>query len=92
MKINAVFEAAQATADQYLENIERLAREKQAECDRMIEETRNKCKEMEIGTQRSCDELYRAAQEEASRNWSHISQVLQSTMAQFVPKGGSPKK
>ncbi|MBO4299894.1 MAG: hypothetical protein IKS52_13220 [Clostridia bacterium] len=91
IKLNGVFESAQASADQYLENIERLKRETKAECERLLEETRLKCQEMEIGTQRSCNELYRAAQEEAMQNWSRVSHALEDTMAQFVPKGSTGK-
>lgn len=86
MKLNGVFEAAQATADQYLENIERLNRETKAECDRMLEETRLKCHEMEVGTQRNCSEIYSAAQAEAMQNWSRVSQALQSTLSQVLQK------
>ena len=87
LPLNGVFEAAQASATQYLENIERMTQENKAECERLLEETRQKCQEMEIGTQRRCNELYRAAQEEAAQNWSRVSQALESTMAQFVQKG-----
>jgi len=84
LALNGVFEAAQQSAAQYLENIERLSREQQSICDRMLEETRLKCQEMEIGTQRRCDELYRAAEADASRKWSSLAKNLEETVHQFV--------
>ena len=82
--LNGVFEAAQESAAQYLENIERLSREQQSICDRIVEETKMKCQEMEIGTQRRCDELYRAAEQEAAQKWSNLAKNLESTVSRFV--------
>lgn len=65
IQINGVFEAAQAAADQYLENIRQLAQEREALCakareegqqeaQRLLEETKQTCKTMEEETGRKC--------------------------------------
>lgn len=65
LRINGVFEAAQAAADQYLENIRRFEVEREALCkkaqeegqreaERILRETEQTCKTMEEETRRKC--------------------------------------
>lgn len=65
LRINGVFEAAQAAADQYLENIRRFEDEREALCskaqeegqqaaERILRETEQTCKTMEEETRRKC--------------------------------------
>lgn len=65
LRINGVFEAAQAAADQYLENIRRFEEEREALCrkaqeegqqeaERILRETEQTCKTMEEETRRKC--------------------------------------
>ena len=61
LKLNAVFEAAQAAADEYLKNIrvqgERLASE---EARQLLIETEKRCMEMERKTVAKCDAMLHA--------------------------------
>ena len=84
MALNGVFSAAQAAADQYVEEVKRLREETEAACAAMLEETGQKCREMEIGTQRRCDELFRAARDESSRNWSALARQLEDAVHEYV--------
>ena len=43
LQLNGTFEAAQAAADQYLENIRRMKEETEKQCHDMLEETRRRC-------------------------------------------------
>lgn len=65
LRINGVFEAAQAAADQYLESIRRFEVEREALCkkareegqreaERILRETEQTCKTMEEETRRKC--------------------------------------
>ena len=88
MRVNGVFEAAQQTASQYLENVERLCAEKTAACEKLeaerraeaeklLEEAQRKCRTMEYETQRQCEEMRRAAEKDANRNWTEMAERLE---------------
>ena len=64
LDINGVFKAAQAAADQYLENaivsyqdIDLLRSNTKMECDRMILETQKKCDEMKAESEERCKRM-----------------------------------
>lgn len=46
LQLNGVFEAAQAAADQYLENMMRPAADTEAQCTQMLEQTQQQCAEL----------------------------------------------
>ena len=88
MRVNGVFEAAQATAAQYLENVERLCAEKSAACEelerqrraeaeKILDEAQRKCRTMEREAQQQCDEMRRAAEKDANRNWNEMAERLE---------------
>lgn len=61
LDLNGVFEAAQAAADQYLENaiasyqdLDLLRNNTKMECDRMLLETQRKCDEMKAESEKRC--------------------------------------
>ncbi len=68
LKLNGVFEAAQAAADQYLDNIERISgqqalatkrieEEAQAKADAMLVETEKRCREREEEEKKKIEEI-----------------------------------
>lgn len=61
LQLNGVFEAAQAAADQYLENMAA-----------MEDETKKRCQMMKERTSAECDSLRREAEAEASQFWEEI--------------------
>jgi len=87
LQVNGMIEAAQKTANQYLENIERMQEKQEATCAERLRETNRKCielekeakercRELETETQRKCDEMFAAAEREAGRNWHELSERL----------------
>lgn len=87
VQINGMFDAAQKTADQYLENIERMQAEQEATCAQRLRETNRKCIELEkeaearclaleAEAQRRCEELLAASERDAGRNWHELSERL----------------
>ncbi len=93
LKLNGVFEAAQAAADEYLANVRRgverqedlvakaeeLARVKVTQ---MISEADERCRKMEDETARKCDEMTRKAMREADSYWAQVSSKLDSYLKQ----------
>lgn len=87
LQVNGMIDAAQRTANQYLENIERMQKEQTQTClrlekesreraDRMIAETERKCAAMEGEARARCDEMMKTAEREAGRNWEELSTRL----------------
>lgn len=87
LQVNGMIDAAQRTASQYIENIERMQREQTQNClrlesesraraDRMMEETERRCRELESETRQRCDEAMRTAEREAGRNWDELNTRL----------------
>lgn len=65
LKLSGVFDAAQAAADQYLQNIVALS-----------ESTRERCLEMEAQTQLKCEKMIQSAQEESGIFWDSIREKI----------------
>ena len=74
LQINGVFEAAQAAADLYLENV----KNSEDNCDRLIEETQQKSEKMIAEAQARAEEILMNAKNEAESYWSTISSRLES--------------
>ena len=64
--LNGVFEAAQAAAQQYLENIQILSGRQEQICAEMERKTRERCEAMEL-----------EAQEGVEKRWAEISERLE---------------
>lgn len=84
LRLNGVFEAAEAAAADYLENIRRqnqameakIARREQllaSKTRQILEATEAQCKQMEEDTLRRCEEMKRIAKEEAGKYWKRAS-------------------
>ena len=73
LNLNGVFEAAQAAAEQYLENVRRLSGQQEQICARMEEESKKKARALLLKTEERC----RAREREADAYWDSISDKLQ---------------
>lgn len=73
LKVNGVFEAAQAAGQQYLDNISRISGEQQKICDRRLAETETQCEKMIADTKSKCDEMIRKAESESKTYWDTVS-------------------
>ena len=80
LQVNRVFEAAQAAAEQYLENVQtlsgrqaevcqQLADESQKKAEALLRETQARCQIMEAQTRAKCEAMTRQAKEEANQAW-----------------------
>ena len=93
LKLNHMFEAAQAAADDYIQNVRmRSARQdelaKQAEeltrqkITQMITEADERCRKMESDTEKKCAEMTRKAMREADSYWTQVSLKLDAYFKQ----------
>lgn len=87
LQVNRVFEAAQAAAEQYLENVQtlsgrqaevcqQLADESQKKAEALLRETQARCQTMEAQTRAKCEAMTRQAKEEANQAWQQVQQVI----------------
>lgn len=65
LKMNGVFEAAQAAAEQYLQSVSE-----------MMEDTQEHCRLMEEQTRQKCEEMTQAAKTEAASYWDIIREKI----------------
>lgn len=65
LRLNGIFEAAQAAADQYLENIKSP-----------VTDTQNHCRQMVMETEKQCDEMLRSARKNITDIWEVIRQEI----------------
>ena len=88
LMLNGVFDAAQAAAQQYLENIQNLSGRQQKVCEKLEQETREKCellaKEtvercslLEKETEEKCKSMLEEAEKAADKRWNDISNRLE---------------
>jgi hypothetical protein len=89
LKVNGVFEAAQAASEQYLDNIRNLSkqqdkicaqmeRECQARIDQRLAETEKKCAAMEIETKAQCEAMIANAKADSQIYWDEVSNKLEA--------------
>lgn len=62
VRVNGVFQAAQEAGDQYLENLERLEKEKQEEYRQMMEKSETECRELREKTELECRQICQEAE------------------------------
>ncbi len=72
LRMNEVFEAAQAAADQYLDNIAEMERRSREECERMLKQTREECENM-----------IRQAQQDADRFWAEVREQMDAMRTKY---------
>ena len=79
LKVSGVFEAAEAAASQYLENIKEHS-QKQAsyteEARELLENTRIQCAEMKAKTAAECEKMTQKAKKEALGYWTKVSRKI----------------
>ncbi len=89
LRINGVFEAAQAACDDYIENIKRLNDEQELmasermsiieeEANRLLEDTKQRCVALERITKDRCQEKIKATEKEAGQYWADLSGKLEA--------------
>lgn len=87
--MSGIFEAAQAAAQQYLENIQYLNDNQERICEEKLAKTKAECEELEMKTQKKCEalekaadekcrEMLREAKEGAEAQWAEISGKLEN--------------
>ena len=77
LKINGVFEAAQAASQQYLENVKHLSERQDALARIKERETREKCERQILETKEKCDALIAKAEKESKVYWEDVSKRLE---------------
>ena len=81
IQVSGVFDAAEAAAAQYLENI-REHSEKQAsyteEARLLLENTRIQCAEMKAKTAAECEKMTQKAKKEALSYWTKVSRKIEA--------------
>lgn len=63
MRVNKVYQVAQAAVDQYIMSIQRLGAQKRADWEKMERETAERCRILEIETRQKCEAMLIEAQE-----------------------------
>ena len=89
LRLNGVFEAAQAACQQYMDNIESLSDRQKAICERRERESteeanakiaaaKKQCELMERETRARCDEMLTKAKQESEAYWDEVAQRLEA--------------
>ena len=65
LKLNGIFEAAQAACDQYTENIRSRSENMEQTCRQMEDQAKAKCDQMLAETKQRCEEMIRKARKQA---------------------------
>lgn len=81
LQLNGVFEAAQASAQQYLDSVECLAKRKATEAeerqsDDLLKRTRLRCAKMEADTKLRCNQMLERAKAESQSYWDEVLSKL----------------
>ena len=85
LKLNGVFEAAQAAAQQYLDNLKNtderclaMENETRERCDALKEETARKCAQAEADSKTRCELIEKETKEKVEKRWDDLSEKLES--------------
>ena len=89
LRINGIFELAEAAGRQYLENIRALSERQdqicakrdainKAKADKLLRETHEKCRRLEEETRLKCSMLEEDAKKRAAAYWDEVTQRLES--------------
>lgn len=86
--LNGVFEAAQAAADQYLENIMSPVMDTETQCSRMLDETRQQCSDMLQATAEKSRAVWEVIRQEIFNpkldyaQWQQITEYIDRQLTQ----------
>ena len=64
LRLNGIFEAAQAAADQYLENVMSPVNDTQQQCNQMLEQTQQQCQQMRQSTRQTVHQVWEVIRHE----------------------------
>lgn len=64
LRLNGIFEAAQAAADQYLENVMSPVNDTQQQCSQMLEQTQQQCQQMRQSTRQTVHQVWEVIRHE----------------------------
>lgn len=95
LRLNSVFEAAQASCDQYIRSIcalnqrqadicAEIERDSREKAEALLAETKMNCEKMESETKVKCDEMVAKAKAEAQSYWNEITNKLDTCFAEHV--------
>jgi len=90
LRLNGIFEAAQASCEQYMENIQFLSsrqeeickwreEESMRKCTAMLEETQKRCAALEAETEERCFQILAKAKADSRVYWDEAYQKLESS-------------
>ena len=88
LKLNHVFEAAQAAADQYLLSVTNPAEDTQKQCAEMLEQTRQQCQQMTLTAHQHAMEVWRVIRQEIYNpkldyeQWLKITEYIDTQLKQ----------
>ena len=93
LQLNGVFEAAQASAQQYIDSVESLAQRKEDEAeqkriDNMIKNVQWRCIKMEQETRLRCAQMLERARVESQAYWDEVQDRLDTYYNQRSPSLG----
>ncbi len=77
LRLNGIFEMAQAASQQYIENIQKLNDRQALICTQRDEESQASAERLLRETQEKCQEMEREAKERSEAYWHEVSQRLQ---------------
>ena len=91
LQLNGVFEAAQASAQQYLDSVESLAQRKASEAeqrqsDDLLKRTRLRCAKMEEDAKQRCAQMLERAKAESQSYWDEVLAKLDTYYKQRGPR------
>lgn len=64
LRLNGIFEAAQAAADQYLESVMSPVNDTQQQCSQMLEQTQQQCQQMRQSTRQTVHQVWEVIRHE----------------------------
>ena len=89
LKLNQVFEAAQAAADEYLQNVMNPVSDTQKRCEQMLEETRQQCNHMTEEARERIHKIWQIIRQEIYNpkldypQWQKISDYIDNQLTKY---------
>lgn len=81
LKVSGIFDAAEAAAAQYLENIKEHSEKQEAHTEEarvLLENTRIQCAEMKSQTAAECEKMIQKAKKESLAYWTKVSRKIET--------------
>lgn len=97
LRLNGIFQAAEDSCRQYIDNVKRLNEGSNADetAEKMLEETKNRCLELEEETKKRCLELENETKDrcekmtelakiEAAQHWNEVSSKIEALYSDYT--------